>query len=400
MMAPLIPVDEVIMRLIDAAVPTARTESVPVAQAFNRVAAVDVRSAVAVPPAANSAMDGYALRVADNLAVGGSYAVSARIPAGANPRALVPGTLARIFTGASIPPNADAVVIQEDTAHDGDRVRILEMPAVGENVRPRGQDIAAGDVIIREGDWLGPQHLGLAASVGLAELPTRAPLRVALLATGDELVDPPAVLAPGQIYNSGRQTLGGLLTQMGMQVVDGGIVPDTRGATTEALRFAAEGADCVISTGGVSVGEEDHVKASILELGELSLWRIAIKPGKPLAFGHVCGTPFFGLPGNPVSSFVTFQIIARPYLRALAGATAVQNQWLPVAVDFDFKAGDRREYLRVRTVGDGDGGMRLERFANQGSGVLSSVVWATGLAEIEVGQRVQSGDTVRYFPLG
>ncbi len=392
---PLTPVDEVIATLLDKVVPTTELESVAVAEASGRYLGEDVISAVDVPPQANSAMDGYAVAAAD-IAAGQSYSVSQRIAAGQSGSPLVPGTLARIFTGAPIPAGADAVVIQEDTEIEGELVTVTQAPMVADNVRPMGQDIQSGTVVLRQGQRLLGQDLSLAASVGLSHVRVYRQLRAAILSTGDELVEPPAALGPGQIYNSNRHALRGLLLNLGYSVLDLGIVSDTPEATRSALERASADADIIFTTGGVSVGEEDHVRDAVLKLGALDLWRIAIKPGKPLAFGHVAGIPIFGLPGNPVSTFVTFVVIATPYLRALHGEREVGHQFLPGIARFEFRAGGRREYLRVRTAVS-EAGMELEMYPEQGSGVMSSVVWANALAEVEADQSIQPGDKVRYL---
>ena len=397
-MADLMPVDDALERLLGEAVVRAGTERIDVRRAAGRVAARPISAAIDVPPADNSAMDGYAFRHA-GVAEGDALQISDRIPAGTAPEALAPGTAARIFTGAPVPEGADTVVMQEDTRPADDAVVITELPAVGDNVRPAGQDIAAGSEVIAAGRRLRPPDLGLATSVGTDEIEVYRPLRVALMATGDELVEPPRPLAPGQIYNSSHYALTALLECDGFEVVDLGLVEDTQPATERALAEAAERADCILSTGGVSVGEEDHVKRAVEARGALDLWRIRIKPGKPLAFGHVSETPFFGLPGNPVSTFVTYWILARPWLLAAQGCADCRPAWFHVPAQFDFSGGSRREYLRVRFERNADGHAGLVKYHNQGSGVLSSVAWATGLAEVEVGQTVTMDTHLRYYPI-
>ena len=396
-MGPLMPVDDALELLLEGAVCRAGVERIDIRRAAGRVAAKAVSAAINVPPADNSAMDGYAFAHA-GVAEGATLSISMRIPAGAAPSALSPGTAARIFTGAPMPLGADTVVMQEDTRAEGDAVTITELPALHNNVRLAGQDIAVGSEVIAAGRRLRAPDLGLATSVGVHEIDTYEPLRVALMATGDELVEPPQPLRPGQIYNSSHYALAALLERDGFEVVDLGLVADTQEATEAALTVGATRADCILSTGGVSVGEEDHVKRAVEATGALDLWRLRIKPGKPLAFGRVGDTPFFGLPGNPVSTFVTYWILARPWLLSSQGCTECKPNWFHALARFEFRGGSRREYLRVRLERDSSGQEGLTKYPNQGSGVLSSVAWATGLAEIEVEQQVSIGDRVRYYP--
>ncbi|MCB1643931.1 MAG: molybdopterin molybdotransferase MoeA [Pseudomonadales bacterium] len=399
-MTELLPVDEVVARLLGAVSPVTETIETELAEAAGFVLAEDVVSAINVPPAANSAMDGYALLADPQTYVEGEvYTVSDRIPAGYTGKPLKSGTLARIFTGAPLPAGADAVIMQENTEQTEDGVRILQMVVSGENVRPAGQDISAGSLVMATGRRLKPQDLGLLASAGRSRVPVFRPLRVAVMSTGDELVEPGEQLQPGQIFNSNHFTLKGLIRQLGMEVVDLGLVQDSQAATLAALRQGAERADCILSSGGVSVGEEDHVKSAVEKLGKLDLWRIAIKPGKPLAFGDVMGTPFFGLPGNPVSTFVTFMMIARPWLLKTQGVAAPQDSFIWAETDFGISAGGRREYLRVRLTATDDGRNLISLYENQGSGVMSSVSWADGLAELEAGQRISPGNLMKVFLL-
>ncbi|MFT4729508.1 MAG: molybdopterin molybdotransferase [Granulosicoccus sp.] len=398
-MAALTPVDDVIETLLAQASIIGEFELVPLRLACGRVLANSVTSTVNVPPHDNSAMDGYVVDVNDPMiVVGGKYVVSDRIPAGYVGQALLPGTVARIFTGAPIPEGANTVVIQEDTVADGDSVEIIELPALGANVRPRGQDITLGAQLLCRGRILKAADLGLLASVGISEVRVYRKLKIAIMSTGDELIEPPNALAPGQIYNSNHYTLASMIEELGMEVVDLGLVADSLAATVEALSKGAETADCVISSGGVSVGEEDHVKAAVESLGALDLWKVAIKPGKPLAFGSVNGVPFFGLPGNPVSSFVTFTIIAKPYLLKYQGCDAWQAIKFSATSQFEYEAGNRREYVRVRVFFDTEG-PSAELFDGQGSGVMSSVSWANALAEIEANTKVVSGDKVKIHPI-
>lgn len=390
------PVDEVIEQLLQQVKSTTKTVTVPLDEALGKYLATDVVSPVNVPPAANSAMDGYAYNSADDPRAGETYQISDRIPAGTVGHALVPGTLVRIFTGAPVPAGADTVIMQEDTTLTDGSVRIDELPSPAANVRPMGQDIQSGALILSAGRRLRPEDLGLLASVGIADIRVYKPLSVAVLSTGDELVEPSEELTPGKIYNANRYALAGLLRQLGMEVQDLGVVADTPEATREALALAADRSDCIVSTGGVSVGEEDYVRGAVESLGSLDIWRLAIKPGKPLAFGKVRDTPFFGLPGNPVSTYVTFLIIARPYLIALQGGSHPQSPFFYGTADFEYRTGNRREYLRVKISTDQVGTVMLTRFQNQGSGIMSSVSWADALAEVDIQQEIKPGDLLKY----
>jgi molybdopterin molybdotransferase len=398
---PLMPVAEALDFLLAAARQVDGVDVVPTLEANGRVLAEDQASKLDVPGADNTQMDGYAVRTADCAGGAASLKVAQRIPAGHVGSFLEPGTAARIFTGALIPEGADAVVMQEQCELDGDTVTVRHAPQPGEWIRRRGEDVRAGAVILPAGTRLRSQELGLAASVGLAQLPVRRRLRVAVFFTGDELAMPGEPLAPGAIYNSNRFTLRGLLENFGCEFTDYGIVPDSLQATRDTLREAARGHDLIITSGGVSVGEEDHIKPAVEAEGRLNMWQIAVKPGKPLAFGEVGradgGTAFFlGLPGNPVSSFVTFLLFVRPFLLRLQG---VGGDLAPRAVqmraDFDWPKPDRRnEFLRARINGQGG----LELFPNQGSGVLTSTVWADGLIDCPPGQAIARGDMVRFLP--
>ncbi|UBM09715.1 gephyrin-like molybdotransferase Glp [Cupriavidus metallidurans] len=380
--------------------PITDSETVDTLQANGRVLAAGVTSALRVPPADNTSMDGYVMRAADVPAPGTRLPVSQRIPAGHVGTELAPGTAARIFTGGLIPPGADAVVMQEQCQADGDAVIVNHAPESGEWIRRAGEDIEAGSEILPAGTRLSPQALGLAASVGQAKLDVVRRVRVAVFFTGDELAMPGEPLKPGAIYNSNRFTLRGLLENLGCEVTDFGIVPDTLAATRDTLRRAAEGNDLIITSGGVSVGEEDHIRPAVTAEGRLDLWQIAIKPGKPLAFGQVAnGTElpafFLGLPGNPVSSFVTFLLFVRPFILRLQGVADVTPRRLPLRADFDLPRGDRRnEFLRAR-INDAGG---LDLFPNQSSGVLTSTVWGDGLIDNPPNQTIQRGDVVQFIP--
>jgi len=390
--------------LLEAARPVEQTETVPTLEANGRVLAQDQLATIDVPSADNTQMDGYAVRAEDCASGSATLKVSQRIPAGTVGHELAPGTAARIFTGALIPPGADAVVMQEQAEAVGDSVTIHHAPRAGEWIRRKGEDISAGAVILPAGSRLRSQELGLAASVGLASLPVRRRLRVAVFFTGDELTMPGDVAAdqlkPGAIYNSNRFTLRGLLENFGCEISDFGIVPDSLAATRATLVEAARENDLIITSGGVSVGEEDHIKPAVEAEGRLSMWQIAVKPGKPLAFGEVRrehGAAFFlGLPGNPVSSFVTFLLFVRPFLLRLQGVTGqVEPQGYSVRADFDLPKGDRRnEFLRARLNAAGG----LDLFPNQSSGVLTSTVWGDGLVDNPAGNPIAAGDLVRFIP--
>ncbi len=386
--------------LLSAARPLAQAEQVDTLDANGRVLAAPVTSTLRVPPADNTSMDGYAMRAADIPAGGTRLRVSQRIPAGHVGSELQPGTAARIFTGGLIPPGADAVVMQEQCTAEGEDVIVNHVPQSGEWIRRAGEDIEAGSVILPAGTRLTPQALGLAASVGQAKLDVVRRVRVAVFFTGDELAMPGEPLKPGAIYNSNRFTLRGLLENLGCEVSDLGIVPDTLAATRETLRRAAQGHDLIITSGGVSVGEEDHIKPAVEAEGRLDMWQIAIKPGKPLAFGQVTGAGanpafFLGLPGNPVSSFVTFLLFVRPFILRLQGVADVAPRRLPLRADFELKKGDRRnEFLRARINREGG----LDLFSNQSSGVLTSTVWGDGLIDNPPHQAIARGDTVQFIP--
>lgn len=393
--------EEALQRLLGAVHPLPATESLSTFDALGRVLAADVRSALDVPPADNTSMDGYALRSADVTFSGAVLPVSQRIPAGVVGTPLQPGTAARVFTGAQVPAGADAVVMQESCEARGSDVQINTVPEPGQWVRRRGEDVQSGSVVLGAGLRLTPQALGLAASVGAARLTVSQRPRVALFSTGDELVMPGEPLKPGAIYNSSRFTLSGLVRALGCDCIDLGIVPDDLDATRAALREAAARSDLIVTSGGVSVGEEDHLRPAVRAEGRIDLWQIAIKPGKPLAFGEVrrgdgTAAHYIGLPGNPVSSFVTFLLAVRPVLLKLQGATELQPRGWPMRADFDWPRPDRRrEFLRVRRNDQGG----LDLYPNQSSGVLTSVVWADGVIDNPANQPIAAGDTAHYLPL-
>ncbi len=392
----LISVEQALEKILLQTKPVEQVEQVGILDALNRVLAEDLYSSIDVPGYDNSAMDGYAVRSEDCQASGSQLPVTQRIPAGQVGTVLEPGSAARIFTGAPVPEGADAVVMQEMCQKDGDMVTINTVVKTGSNVRRAGEDIAKGGAVLNTGKRLRAQELGLLASVGLAEFKVRRKLKVATFFTGDEIIAPGQPLAPGQIYNSNRYTLRGLLQAIDCEVVDLGIVPDTLDATVDVLKQAAACADLVITSGGVSVGEEDYVRMALEQLGELSMWRIAMKPGKPVAFGKVDNALFMGLPGNPVAVFVTFLIFARALILKLQGAEDYRLKRVSVIADFDWPIIKRQEYLRVRLVHD-EGQAIAQLYPHQGSGVLSSASWADGLVEVMIGKEIKKGDMVNYL---
>jgi molybdopterin molybdotransferase len=389
----LLGVDEALARLLAGARPVAGIEEVPTLEATGRVLARAQRSAMDVPPMDNSAMDGYAVRLSD-LQDKNSLRVAQKIMAGSVGKPLEPGTAARIFTGAPIPPGADAVVMQEQTAIEGEFVSIKDKPKPGDWVRHVGSDVKKGGEILRAGKRLEPQDTGLAASVGIKTLPVFRKVRLGLFFTGDELVMPGEPLPPGRIYNSNRFTLRGLAAVFGCETLDYGIVPDSLEATREVLRRAAQECDLIVTSGGVSVGEADYVKPAVEAEGELLMWKIAMKPGRPLAYGRVGQAAFIGLPGNPVSSFVTFLIFVRPYLLKTQGLTEVGPRAVAARADFDWHRPDaRREFLRVKWNPQGG----LDLYHTQDSAVLTSTSWADGLVDNPAGRAIRKGDMVRFL---
>ncbi|WP_435214326.1 gephyrin-like molybdotransferase Glp [Luminiphilus sp. nBUS_16] len=374
----------------------AQTPAAPAMECFTlqdclgRILSEDVVAARDVPPFDNSAMDGYALRYTD---IPGPIPVSQRIPAGSAADALEPGTAARIFTGGVLPTGADTVVMQENTREQVGLVTVVEQPAEGANIRRRGSDIGAGDTVLRAGQLLMPQDLGLAASVGRQQLSVYRPLRVAVITTGDELVDPGSEPEPWQIFNSNGTQLCSQIRMLGMEPLHYPNLPDDPVLTGETLEAAAKSADCIITSGGVSVGEEDHVRAQIEQRGTLNLWKLALKPGKPFAFGAVAGCPIFGLPGNPVSSWVTFGLLVKPWLLAAQGAKVPELRRLKAVAAFSRpRPGTREEYLRV--VLDSQPTPVAKLAGDQSSGVLSSAGRASALAVIPAGTTLLEGDAL------
>jgi molybdopterin molybdotransferase len=409
--APLKSLDQALAELLAQARLLPGTETVSTFDADGRVLAQDLVSALHVPPQDNSSMDGYALRCADVSAAGAVLRVTQRIPAGHHGQPLGAGEAARIFTGAPVPPGADAIVMQEEceALADGAQVRVNAVPQNGQWIRRAGEDVTRGAVVLARGQRLTPAALGLAASIGQSMLTVVRRPRVALFSTGDELVMPgevpPAQMPPGAIYNSNRFFLRALLQRLGCEVTDYGIVPDQREATLTALRGAAQQHDLVLTSGGVSVGEEDHINPAVQQLGELDLWQIAIKPGKPFAYGKLYrgegnargpqdACHFAGLPGNPVSSFITFMVLVRPFLLKLQGVTLLEPVRMALPAHFDWPRADkRREFLRVRRNTAGG----LDLFPNQSSGVLTSGVWGDGVVDNPAGQKIAKGDIVQFI---
>ena len=402
--------DDAGARMLAAVRPIGEVETVATQAAGGRVLARALAARVDVPPVDNAQMDGYGVRCADVRAVPAQLPVRLRVAAGQLPGSLPSGAAARLFTGAALPAGCDAVVMQEATRPAGTDVVLLQAPEPGQWIRRAGSDFRRGTQALAAGQPLRPQHLGIAAAVGAARLEVVRRPRVALFCTGDELALPgdvpgdaeagagtPVTAVPnaqGRIYNSNRFVLAGLLETLGCRVLDMGIVPDSLAATRATLDAAARDADLVISSGGVSVGEEDHVKAALASLGELQMWQIAMKPGKPLAFGHVRSVPFIGLPGNPVSSFVTFVLLVRPYVLRLMGVQDVTPRAVFVRADFERAAdGARREFLRARLGAAGG----LELFASQNSALLSSLAWADGLVDQPAGSAIARGQAVRFL---
>ncbi|HEY7673749.1 MAG TPA: gephyrin-like molybdotransferase Glp [Burkholderiales bacterium] len=391
----LLSVDEALERLLAGAQPVAEVENVPTLEANARVLARAQRSAMNVPPMDNSAMDGYAVRAADVPGPDSRLKVAQKILAGSVGRPLAPGTAARIFTGAPIPPGADAIVMQEFCTQEGDEIVVKKVPSGGEWIRLTGSDIRTGGEVLPAGIRLRPQDTGLAASVGIASLPVYRRVRLGLFFTGDELVMPGDPLPPGRIYNSNRFTLNGLARAFDCEVRDYGIVPDSLEATRSVLRRAAAECDVIVTSGGVSVGEADFVKPAVEAEGELLMWRISMKPGRPLAFGRVARAGFIGLPGNPVSSFVTFLIFVRPFLLKTQGIAQVEPHATHARADFDWPEPDaRREFLRVKWNSRGG----LDLYPTQDSAVLMSTAWADGLVDNPPNRAIRAGDAVRFMP--
>ncbi len=368
-------------------------EEISLQTSLDRVLAEDVISTIDVPPADNSAMDGYAFTHADWPGPENPLTISNRIPAGISPVELLAGTAVRIFTGAEVPEGADTVVMQEHCEEKSSAVLIQKCPSKGANIRRRAQDVAAGQTVLEPGARIRPQDAGLIASLGVARVKTYSRLKVAVISNGNELVEPGLPVQPGQIYNSNRYLMSGLMKAWGFDVLDLGIAPDDPATIRSMLEEAAQQADVIVSSGGVSVGEEDHIKDVVGALGVIALWKVSIKPGKPFAFGNVRGTPFLGLPGNPSSVLVTCLVIARPFLFACQGIRDIEVLPLRKAALFSRKESFRTEYLRVKSVANG-----LECYPQQSSGGLLSTVWGDGLAVQHEGQEIRLGEDIDYLP--
>lgn len=395
----LIPYDQALENLLGFANTVEKTDTVALTEALNRTLAENIKSQINVPPAANSAMDGFAIRMSD--VVNGATTtlkVTQRIPAGEVGEAIQPGTAARIFTGAPVPAKADVVIMQEQVETDRDNMFFDATVKRWQNIRAAGEDIEQNQTILQKGTRLRAQDLGLAASIGTSHFQVTRKIRVGIFFTGDELVEPGKPLGPGKIYDSNRYTLTGLLQNMGCEIVDLGIVGDTYDQTSQAILEATKTTDLVITSGGVSVGEEDHVRIALEKLGELHMWRLKIKPGKPLAFGIVNDTAFMGLPGNPVSAFATFCLFVAPFIKKLQGRTKIYTDSTQVTADFDWPKPDRRrEFTRAKILRNDHNQLQASLYPNQGSGVLMSTSWADGFVDIAENTSVKPGDQVNFM---
>ncbi|MCI0997281.1 molybdopterin molybdotransferase MoeA [Pseudomonas sp. ICMP22404] len=395
----LMPVDEAIRHLLDQAPPPPPIQRIGLDQALGRVLAADVLCPMNLPAWDNSAMDGYALRAADLSPAGGYLALRGRIAAGDGPgEPLREGQAVRIFTGAPVPPGADTVVPQESCREEGERVWVPSV-SQGDHVRKEGEELRRGERLFEAGTRLRAQELGLLAGAGIAQVEVYRPLRVVLLSSGDELREPGEPLAPGQIYNSNRRSIAALLRGWGFEVHDFGVMPDRLQASQQALGLAAADCDVLLTSGGVSVGEEDHLKQAIERLGSIDLWRLAIQPGKPLAFGEVAGTPWIGLPGNPSAALITALVVVRPFLFRAQGMNQVLPVPLHLPAGFDWlQRNRRRQYLRARLVPDAEGHLCVVPHPQQSSAMLTAACWADGLAVVECEAQVHKHDRVMYLP--
>ena len=399
-MSVLTPIDKALSSLATTLDTVNDSELIPISDCVGRILSEDLVSAVNVPSLTNSAMDGYAIRTGDVQNATTKLKITQRIAAGEIGTKLGNAEAARIFTGAPIPGGSDAVVMQENCESNGEEIKVLQSVRVGENLRLAGEDIKSGITLLVAGHRLIPQDIGLAASIGVVSLKVKRNLRVAVMTTGDELVSPGVKLKPGQVYNSNFYSLLALLQQLNCEVVEIGITTDDLKATKTALEEAAQKVDCIVTTGGVSVGEEDHVKAAVRAIGHLDLWKLAIKPGKPFASGKVMGTQFFGLPGNPVSTFVTFLLLVKPLLLSMLGCQNIQlTRGFHIAANFDApQSGERQEYIRAKLAQDRIGKFSIEALLNQSSGVGTSLNLADGLAVIPPHTRIKKDDAIEFIP--
>lgn len=392
-------IDDALEHILHDVLASTKSEEVELSAASGRVIAEIIKAEINVPAYDNSAMDGFAVHSDFVKNPGIKLAISQVIPAGKVGAELASGTAARIFTGAPIPAGANAVILQEDTEYDDKQVEFKLVPHAKQNIRLCGHDIQQGNVIFEPGHKLLPQDIGLLASLGIAKVKVYKALQIAILNTGDELIAPGEKLKPGQIYESNSFTLEALLKSLGMQTKKMGIVKDDLQSTQEALLTASKEADCIISSGGVSVGDADFIKVAVENLGKLSLWKLAIKPGKPFSFGKVGETPFFGLPGNPVAVFVSFLMLVKPYLLKMQGVNNIQFEKYHLPAGFALsKSGSRQEYIRVRLRQNQQGKQELIPFANQGSSVMTSTSWADGLAIIPINSTIMKGDLLEFLP--
>ncbi|OIR24010.1 gephyrin-like molybdotransferase Glp [Bathymodiolus thermophilus thioautotrophic gill symbiont] len=401
---PLLSTHDALEFLLNASIVSTHTHTVALDDALRQILAHNIRANINVPEFDNSAMDGYAIALKpEQISVPGilNFKITDRIQAGSTGNTLAPGCAARIFTGAPIPQGANTVIMQEvcEVSKEGGYIETWQPLSLDENIRPLGNDIQSGAVILNKGRQLKAQDIALAASIGVKELEVFKPLKVGLFFTGDELINPGETLKKGEIFNSNRYALVALLTQLNCDIVNLGNIKDNFSATLDALSTLADDCDLIITTGGVSVGEEDHVKPAVEKLGKLSLWRIKMKPGKPLAFGHIGKSAFIGLPGNPVSAMVTFFLFAQPFIKKMQGISNYKNQPIPVQANFDWlRPRPRREFVRVR-LDQTTTPASASLYPKQGSDVLSSIVWADGLLEIPENSTFAQGEILNYYPL-
>ena len=388
-------VEEAIGKLVSSAVSPSDSKPISLIDSLGHILSEDIVPALDVPPEDNSAMDGYAFCYADAAAKSFRLPVTLRIPAGVAPPTLKKNSVARIFTGAEMPLGADTVALQEDCQEQDGEVVLDKTIEPGANVRLKGQDIQSERHLLPAGTIIRAQEMGLLSSIGKSKISIFKPMKIGVLSTGNELVEPGNPLSRGQIYNSNRALLIGLISSMGMEPIDLGIAEDNLAATADSLKKAAERTDIIICCGGVSVGDEDYVKRAVDEVGYIDFWRVAIKPGKPIAFGAIANVPFFGLPGNPASVFVTFKILVRPFLLVSQGCTDIGPKVISARAEFDKKAENREVYLRARLSKDATG---VEIFKNQSSGILSSACWGDVFVRQKVGETINTGNLVDVIP--